>query len=418
MAQAGQLFGAGGGAGGGGFAVPAGGAAAPPAAPAAAAGGGGTAGAALNAGTLTGPGGYDAGTLEVWLTALDIQAGDSTSGKFRQSNVRWQPDEEAVHCPLTRQEFNDVNRKHHCRMCGGVFGSTACDKRALVPIEMVCRHPNPKLGVENLHDPQRMCHPCFDALAPLQEELQQSFSNAVLENKIDTRSNARWFNTPLSSSLTEDVKKAAYTLRNFMFSGGILSDKQVPLELLRIARGLAFITVIKAGFLFTAKIGTGLVVARLPDGSWSAPSAIGTAGMGFGAQVGGEVTDYVILLNTQEAVESFTGGGQVVLGASLSLAVGPVGREAASQMHASGKGLAPAYSYSHSKGAFVGVSLEGSVITSRTSTNRNFYGKDVAPLDLLSGAAPRPPAAAPLYEALEDALASTDDMLAGGAGGR
>merc|ERR1719183_3228060 len=120
---------------------------------------------------------------------------------------------------------------------------------------MICRHPNPKLGVENLHDPQRMCHPCHDALAPLQEELQQSFSNAVLENKIDTRSNARWFNTPITSSLTEDVKKAAYTLRNFMFSGGVISDKQVPLELLRIARGLAFITVVKAGFLFTAKVG-------------------------------------------------------------------------------------------------------------------------------------------------------------------
>ena len=127
----------------------------------------------------------------------------------RLVNVRWQPDEAVSHCPLSRQEFNDVMRKHHCRLCGGIFADTVSDKRALVPIEMICRHPNPKLGVENLHDPQRLCHPCYDAMAPLQEELQKSFSNAVLENKIDTRSNARWLNSPLTMSLTEDVKKAA-----------------------------------------------------------------------------------------------------------------------------------------------------------------------------------------------------------------
>ena len=85
-------------------------------------------------------------------------------------------------------------------------------------------------------------------------------------------------------------------------------------------------------------------------------------------------------------------------------------------MHASGKGIAPAYSYSHSKGAFVGVSLEGSVIKTRRDANRNFYGKEVTPFDLISGQAARPPAAAPLYEALEDALTSTDDMLAGAGG--
>jgi hypothetical protein len=61
-------------------------------------------------------------------------------------------------------------------------------------------------------------------------------------------------------------------------------------------------TVIKAGFLVTAKVGTGLVLARLPDGSWSAPSAIGTLGASFGAQIGGELTDYFILLNTPGTV--------------------------------------------------------------------------------------------------------------------
>jgi lipid-binding SYLF domain-containing protein len=105
--------------------------------------------------------------------------------------------------------------------------------------------------------------------------------------------------------------------------------------------------------------------------------------------MGGELTDYVILLNTPEAVEAFSGSGQVVLGASLSLAVGPVGREAASEIHANLNAVAPAYSYSFAKGAFVGLSLEGSAISTMTSKNRNFYGRDVQPAELLQGKVPR-----------------------------
>lgn len=62
---------------------------------------------------------------------------------------------------------------------------------------------------------------------------------------------------------------------------------------------LQFLTVIKVGFVFTGRVGTGLVVARLPDGRWSAPSAIATAGVGWGAQIGGEITDFVVILNTK-----------------------------------------------------------------------------------------------------------------------
>ena len=70
---------------------------------------------------------------------------------------------------------------------------------------------------------------------------------------------------------------------------------------------LQFLTVIKAGIIWSGKIGTGLVIARNRDGSWSAPSAIGTAGMGWGAQIGAECTDFVILLNSHAAVDAFTG---------------------------------------------------------------------------------------------------------------
>jgi lipid-binding SYLF domain-containing protein len=61
-----------------------------------------------------------------------------------------------------------------------------------------------------------------------------------------------------------------------------------------------------------------VVVARLEDGTWSAPSAIGTGGMGFGGQIGAEITDFVIVLNTRAAVRSFMKEGNVTLGGNLS----------------------------------------------------------------------------------------------------
>ena len=73
------------------------------------------------------------------------------------------------------------------------------------------------------------------------------------------------------------------------------------------------------GFIFTGRMGTGHVVARLPDGRWSAPSAIGPAGVGWGPQIGGEIMDFVIILNTQRAVKAFCASDQVNLGAELGI---------------------------------------------------------------------------------------------------
>ena len=68
----------------------------------------------------------------------------------------------------------------------------------------------------------------------------------------------------------------------------ILTPQVIPQSVLERAAGFAIYTVIKAGFIFSARAGSGVVIARLDDGSWSAPSAIGTAGLGFGGQAGAE----------------------------------------------------------------------------------------------------------------------------------
>jgi lipid-binding SYLF domain-containing protein len=158
-------------------------------------------------------------------------------------------------------------------------------------------------------------------------------------------------------------------------------------------------TVVKAGFIYSVRMGSGLVVAKLPDGSWSAPSAIGTAGMGIGGQIGGEITDFVIILNTDDAVRAFSRGGNVTLGGNLSIAAGPIGRsaEAASTV----RNMAAVFSYSKTKGLFVGVSLEGSAIIERKDTNARMYGQNSRAADILSGATPRPQCAETLYAALD-----------------
>jgi lipid-binding SYLF domain-containing protein len=166
------------------------------------------------------------------------------------------------------------------------------------------------------------------------------------------------------------------------------------------AKGLAILTVIKAGFLGSARFGSGLVIARLPDGSWSAPTAIATGGAGFGGQIGFELTDFVFILNDASAVKTFSQAGSLTLGGNVSIAAGPVGRNAEAAGAASLRSVAGIFSYSKTKGLFAGVSLEGSAIVERKDANAKLYGRQVSARELLTGAERPPPAAAPLLAIL------------------
>lgn len=180
----------------------------------------------------------------------------------------------------------------------------------------------------------------------------------------------------------------------------------IPPEVLRNAKGLAIITVLKAGFLFSGRAGSGVVVARLPDGTWSPPSAIVTAGAGVGGQIGAELTDFVFILNTKSAVESFSQMGSVTLGTNLSIAAGPLGRNAEAAGTASLKSVSAVFAYSKTKGLFAGVSLEGSAIVERREANRKFYGNNCKARNILSGQVDTPPACEPLMRVLESRVFS------------
>lgn len=183
-------------------------------------------------------------------------------------------------------------------------------------------------------------------------------------------------------------------------------DQVIPPEVLRNAKGLAIITVLKAGFLFSGRAGSGVVVARLPDGLWSPPSAIVTAGAGVGGQIGAELTDFVFILNTQSAVELFSQLGSVTLGTNVSIAAGPLGRNAEAAGTASLKSVSAVFAYSKTKGLFAGVSLEGLAIVERRDANRKFYGANCKARNILTGQVELQPACEPLMRLLESRVFS------------
>ncbi|KAL7694479.1 putative FYVE zinc finger, ysc84 actin-binding domain, Zinc finger, FYVE/PHD-type [Plasmopara halstedii] len=325
---------------------------------------------------------------------------DQSQSTLLPTTVRWIPDAEVSVCYGCQLLFDWLRRKHHCRYCGRVFCELCTSQRSLIPKDQILSNPERKYLAVNAHNPHRVCDDCYARLEREQEELLKTMSHAVQETEVKESGPHRIINSPYSFTLQEEIRKATYSVKNFT-PQGMVKEYSIPLPLLTHAKGIAFLTVIKIGFVFTGRIGTGLVVARLSDGRWSAPSAIGTAGVGWGPQIGGELTDFVIILNTQRAVDAFCASGQVNLGAELGIAAGPVGRVASGALEASASmDVAPCYSYSHSQGLFAGISLEGSVILSRPDINRLFYGKMVTVPDLLGGVEPPPVAAAPLYETI------------------
>lgn len=208
-------------------------------------------------------------------------------------------------------------------------------------------------------------------------------------------------NNPLPSSMASECKKCGKILTSFVDPRQAFGpDKIIPPQVLANAKGLAILTVFKAGFLGSARYGNGIVVARLSDGTWSAPSAVGTGGAGFGGQIGFELTDFVFILNDAAAVRTFSQAGSLTLGGNVSIAAGPVGRNAEAAGAASLKGVAGIFAYSKTKGLFAGVSLEGSAIIERRDANEKLYGQRFTAKQLLEGAVRPPPAAAPLMNVL------------------
>ncbi|MFL6526808.1 MAG: lipid-binding SYLF domain-containing protein [Chthoniobacterales bacterium] len=197
--------------------------------------------------------------------------------------------------------------------------------------------------------------------------------------------------TAMAASEQQVVNDAAEMVRQFRS----MPERGIPEGVLRDARGLAIIRVLKIGFGLSGKGGQGVVVARTDHG-WSGPSFIGTGGAGWGAQIGAEVTDFILVLNTRAAVRAFAQSDNVHLGADVSAAAGPVGRD----LQAGVTPTAAVYTYSRSRGLFAGASLEGAIIFTQKDAIWKYYGRPVSAGAILNGHVPAPRGAAVLRAAL------------------
>lgn len=184
---------------------------------------------------------------------------------------------------------------------------------------------------------------------------------------------------PALAQEREDVRLV--TARQVLEELRATPDQHVPTWLLDRAYGVAVIpNVIKGAFIFGGRHGNGVLVSRDATGRFSNPVFISLTGGSVGWQIGAQAADVVLVFATRRSLENFA-RGQFTLGASASVAAGPVGRSG----EASAGVEAEIYSYSRARGLFAGVALDGTVLLFDRKANRNFYGHDVTTDDIFMG---------------------------------
>lgn len=171
-------------------------------------------------------------------------------------------------------------------------------------------------------------------------------------------------------------------------SGKVLSeiqempDQSIPEDLMRSCKAIAiFPNTVSGGFIIGGKYGQGIIMVRdSGSGKWSSPAIFTIAGGSFGFQIGGQATDFVLLIMNSRSVDGIL-EGKFKIGADAAAAAGPVGRAAEASLDAHLKG--GILSYSRSRGLFAGAKLEGAVITEQSEGDEELYGKSLTAKEIL-----------------------------------
>jgi SH3 domain-containing YSC84-like protein 1 len=177
----------------------------------------------------------------------------------------------------------------------------------------------------------------------------------------------------------------------------------IPLDVLNKADCVVVLpSVLKFAIGVGGSYGRGVMTCRggkAFKGPWGPPSMMALEGGSFGLQLGGQATDFVLLLMSPRSAENVL-VSKVKLGGDVSAAAGPVGRTASAETDASLR--AEILSYSRARGLFAGISLAGSTLRADNSANKNLYGKEVNAQDIVFKRAVATPASAKLLLATLD----------------
>ena len=175
-------------------------------------------------------------------------------------------------------------------------------------------------------------------------------------------------------------------------------EKAIPVDLIKNCSGLAIIPGMFKGALFVGgSYGKGIVLKH-NNGNWSGPAFISIGAGSLGLQLGGQTVDLILIVLGKQTMDSFL-KTKFNLGADIAAAVGPAGAQAtaATEIFLNG-GI---YSYSKSKGVFIGLSLEGAGIATQVELNKAYYDATYSPAEILAGKAYPPETAIKLINTLE-----------------
>jgi SH3 domain-containing YSC84-like protein 1 len=181
-----------------------------------------------------------------------------------------------------------------------------------------------------------------------------------------------------NSKLNIKISEADDLLREIMQ----MPEQSIPTDLLSKAEGIViFPSVLKGGFIFGARYGTGVALSRdKKTRQWSAPCFYRIAGGSWGLQIGGQVVDLILVITSDRGMKGLL-ENNFKLGADAGVSAGPVGRnaEVGTDLYLKAGMLA----YSRSKGLFAGVALDGAVISPIADSNEKYYGKKLTSYDIL-----------------------------------
>ena len=200
---------------------------------------------------------------------------------------------------------------------------------------------------------------------------------------------------PLSAQEKEAdrLKESYHVLKEIMDT----PDRGIPKDLLdKSVCVVVFPAVKKAAFVVGGSYGRGAITCRSGEdfgGPWSAPAMFALEGLSFGLQLGGQATDFVLLIMNESGANSVM-TSKVKLGADASAAAGPVGRTTSAETDAILK--AEILSWSRSRGLFGGISLVGSTLRYDNGANKALYGENLKARDIVREGKVKMPEAAKL----------------------
>lgn len=165
------------------------------------------------------------------------------------------------------------------------------------------------------------------------------------------------------------VAEATTVIEEMMAAG----DKAIPQSILEKAEAIAvFPSLLKGGLIIGGQFGRGIMSARdAKSGTWSAPAFLRITGGSFGAQIGGQAIDLILVVQNRRGLEQLV-RNQFKIGADASVAAGPVGRDASASTDIQMR--AQILSYSRTRGLFAGITVNGSTIRQDRDANERFYG--------------------------------------------